>query len=220
MNALLLTMVLGAPAQRVESPPVPCPTPAPVVVATDAPTPSDLLIAATILDAPRDTPVPEFEHAQWLKVRGAIHAVARQREIMDEREERYLCAQKEDFVNDIDILRKRNVDLMDAPKLVDLNRFVDRGTANDLLRFNRAFKQEIEKRMVWEADRADIFEQVLKYNEKCYHAWDAFRDARCDFYYVSVRRVALKKFRDAIGETDYNLGKMPDYVPTWAFGSK
>ena len=47
--------------------------------------------------------------------------------------------------------------------------------------------------------------------------WDAVRDARCEFYYVTVRRQSLQKLRDLIGKEAYAAGELPDYVPTWRF---
>ena len=47
--------------------------------------------------------------------------------------------------------------------------------------------------------------------------WDAVRDARCEFYYVTVRRQALKKLRDLVGEEAYLAGTLPPNVPTWRF---
>ncbi|MBN9119836.1 MAG: hypothetical protein J0I06_11865 [Planctomycetes bacterium] len=56
-------------------------------------------------------------------------------------------------------------------------------------------------------------------HRRLYRQWDAVRDAQCDFYYVTVRRAALKKLRDEIGEDEFSTGHMPHYVPDWRFAS-
>ena len=53
--------------------------------------------------------------------------------------------------------------------------------------------------------------------DRLYQVWDSVRDARCDFYYVTVRRQALKKLRDLIGEDAYLDAELPANVPTWRF---
>jgi hypothetical protein len=70
---------------------------------------------------------------------------------------------------------------------------------------------------VWESDRADIITQAINETQQLYHVWDAVRDARCEFYYVTVRRQALLKLRGLIGENDYYEAKLPPYVPIWRF---
>jgi hypothetical protein len=43
------------------------------------------------------------------------------------------------------------------------------------------------------------------------------RDARCEYYYVTVRRQALKRLKDMLGEDDYYAAKLPPHVPIWRF---
>lgn len=47
--------------------------------------------------------------------------------------------------------------------------------------------------------------------------WDALRDVQCDYYYVAVRRQALKDLRERIGSVAYYCGTMPPAVPVWRF---
>lgn len=178
---------------------------------------TDLVLAATLLAAPVGTPETTPCEERWPAVRAALHATAVKWEIMDPREERYLLAARDDFEADLNLLRKRHADLGDAPRLADCHRLPDRRTVNELIRFNRAFRKHLEQREVWEADRADLFQEALRETDRFYHQWDAVRDAQCDFYYVTVRRAALKKLRDAIGADAFAAGAMPSYVPEWRF---
>lgn len=181
---------------------------------------NELFLAAALLTAPTGTPeiTPDIE--RWSAVRDAVHETAVKWEIMDKREERYMLACREDFQADLDILRKRYHELKDAPMLVDCHRLPDRKLSNDLIKFNRQFRTHLEERVVWEADRADLIDEAIKETDRCYRDWDAIRDAQCEFYYCSVRRAALKKYRDSIGEEAYNQGKFPSYVPEWRFVTK
>jgi hypothetical protein len=79
----------------------------------------------------------------------------------------------------------------------------------------------------WENDRADLIWQAIRETDTAYRTWDAIRDARCDFYYVSVRRLAAKRAltgtcKEATTETAPNIFEFvpPDYVPKWAFVAK
>lgn len=152
-----------------------------------------------------------------MSVRDAIHKTAVAWEIMDPREERYLMAARDDFEPDLNLLRKRYADLADAPTLADCHRLPDRRIVNELIKFNRAFRKHLEEREMWEPDRADLFQQAMQETDRFYHQWDAVRDAQCDFYYVTVRRAALKKFRDSLGTDAFAAGVMPSYVPEWRF---
>ncbi|VTR90859.1 Hypothetical conserved protein OS=uncultured planctomycete GN=HGMM_F22C11C15 PE=4 SV=1 [Gemmata massiliana] len=179
--------------------------------------PSDLVLAAILLAAPVGTPEQMPAPERWPAVREAIHKTAVRWEIMDPREERYLLAAREDFETDLNLLRKRYVELNDAPKLMDCQRLPDRRTVNELIKFNRAFRKNLEEREVWELDRTDLFTQTMQETDRLYQYWDAIRDAQCDFYYVTVRRAALKKLREFIGEEAFLAGVMPPYVPEWRF---
>ena len=164
---------------------------------------------------PEQTPPEE----RWPAVRKALHETAVRWEIMDPREERHLLAARDDFEADLNLLRRRRAELADAPALADCHRLPDRRTVNELIRFNRAFRKQLEQREFWEPDRADLFQEALRETDRFYGQWDAVRDARCDFYYVTVRRAALKKLRDALGADAFAAGAMPPYVPEWRFAT-
>ena len=200
MNTLLLSLVLGAPA----------------LVQPDEFLPTELMLAASIIDSPTNTPLPAFGD-DWKRMRGAIFEIALEREIIDQRECRYFMTELETFEADVNLLRTRNLELANAPKLSEVNRMIGRDFASDAISFNREFKQYLENRLIWESDKGDIIREAIKQCDKYYRIYDALRDARCEFYYVTVRRQALDKYRSMIGNEDFMSGKPPKYVPEWAF---
>ena len=180
---------------------------------------SDLLLAATLLTAPVGTPEQTPPEDRWIAVRDAVHQTAVAWELMDPRETRYVLSTRDDFEADLNLLRKRHAELADAPKLVECQRLPDRRTVNELIKFNRAYRKHLEERQAWESDRTDLLHTAIQETDRLYRQWDAIRDAQCDFYYVTVRRNALKKLRDAIGPDAFVAGHMPSYVPEWRFAT-
>ena len=178
---------------------------------------ADLVLAAMLLTVPPGTPAGCPDTAEWPGLRDAVHQVAVEWEILDPKETRYVLTKPEDFCTDLNMLRRRRIELADAPRVSDSKRFPDRTTVNELVRFNRCYDKHIKRRAVAESDRAAALEVVLDENERLYKIWDAVRDSRCDYYYVTVRRQALKKLRDLIGEEAYEAGELPPNVPTWRF---
>ena len=182
-------------------------------------TAADLLMAAMLLTAPVDTPEPVPPEERWPVVRDAVHKTAVDWELMDPRETRYVLATREDFTADLNLLRRRHADLAGAPKLADCRRLPDRRTVNDLIRFNRAYRKHLEQRQVWEPDRTDVLQAAILETDRLYKLWDALRDAQCDFYYVTVRREALKRYREAVGADAFLGGAAPPFVPDWLFAT-
>jgi hypothetical protein len=177
----------------------------------------DLILAAALITAPPGTPEPPPAADQWAALQSALHKTAIEWEILDERETRYVLARPEDYDADLNLLRRRYADLAGAPRLADAARFPDRQAVNEFIRFNRAYRKHLETRQVWEADRADAIRVVVLETDRLYQVWDAVRDARCEFYYVTVRRQALLKLKDALGAAAYEAGDLPPYVPEWRF---
>jgi hypothetical protein len=60
-------------------------------------------------------------------------------------------------------------------------------------------------------------QSVLLETDRLYQVWDAVRDARCDYYYVNVRRQALERLRELVGDEAYYSGDLPPCVPLWHF---
>ena len=179
--------------------------------------PSELFMAAMLLSAPVGTPEQVPPPDRWPVIQAALHQTAKDWQILDERETRYVLAQPEDFQADVDFLRKRRADLADAPLLVDAMRLPQRQLMDDYIHFNRAYHKHLETRLVWEGDRADIISEAIRETDRLYRLWDAMREAKCDYHYVTYRRLALKKLKEALGEEAYMAGTLPPYVPDWRF---
>ena len=77
--------------------------------------------------------------------------------------------------------------------------------------------KHLDTRQVMEADRADTIREAVRETDRLYAVWDAVRDSRCEFYYVTVRRQALKKLQEMVGPEAYAAGDLPPYVPEWRF---
>src|SRR5215470_7138874 len=122
---------------------------------------SDLILAAALLSAPVGTPEQTPSEANWPSVRDAIHKLAIEWEIMDERESRYVLATRDDFQDDLNLLRKRYVELADAPKLIECRRLPDRNAVNEYIKFNRAYRKHLEEMALWELDRADRYNNAI-----------------------------------------------------------
>jgi hypothetical protein len=179
--------------------------------------PISCFLAAAMLSAPPDTPEPPVTADDWPALQTALQTLAVEWEILDPREVRYVLARPEDFENDLNLLRRRNQELAGAPKLADSRRFPDRNTVNELIGFNRAYRRYLEARQPLELDRSWQFRTALRETDWLYQVWDAVRDSRCEFYYVTVRRQALKRLRDLLGAEAYYAGQLPPYVPLWRF---
>lgn len=177
----------------------------------------DLVIAAALLTAPPGTPEQPPTLADWPGLQAALHQKAIEMEILDPREKSFIMARVEDFTDDLEILRRRYADLADVPLVADSERFPDRRTVNELIRFNRAYRKQLANRQVWESDRAHLIREAVIETDRLYAVWDAIRDARCDFSYVPARRQALKKLRELLGSEAYRTADLPPYVPDWRF---
>jgi len=176
----------------------------------------DYLIAAVLLAAPADkdmTVGPEL----FGIVGPAVQKLAVQWEILDPREVRYVMARPEDFSADLKLLQRRYHDLANAPPVGDCSRFPDRSIVNDMLAFNRSYRQHMDARQAVELVHWWEYREAVQETDRLYQIWDNVRDARCDYYYVTVRRHALQKLREAIGPEAYYAGCLPPHVPVWRF---
>ena len=180
---------------------------------------AEIILAAALLagSGPPQIHHPEFLHARFPTLRYTLTALALDAEILDVRETRYVLSREEDLLSDLRMLQRRYADLADAPALCDSLRFPDRSTVNELLVFNRAYRSYLESRQPMELVHASYLRAVLKEVDDLYQVWDKVRDARCEYYYVTVRRQALKELRSLIGEEAYYEGRLPPHVPLWRF---
>ncbi|MGL6072756.1 MAG: hypothetical protein ACRC8S_01215 [Fimbriiglobus sp.] len=178
---------------------------------------AEILVATMMLTIPPGIPAGCPDPQQFPALRDAILQVAVEWEILDERETRYVLSRPEDFCTDLNMLRRRYQDLKDAPKTCEALRLPERSHVNELIRFNRSFRKKIDEQRQLEIDRADSLRDILCETDRLYQVWDSVRDARCDFYYITVRRQALKKLKSLIGEEDYATVTLPPNVPLWRF---
>ena len=177
----------------------------------------DYLLAAALLTAPADLPEPGPPAEAFATLRAPLQTLAVEWELLDPREVRYVLARPEDFLSDLNLLRRRYAELSDAPPVGDCFRFPDRTTVNELLAFNRAYRQYIDVRQPGEPARWWELRTALQETDYLYQVWDTVRDARCEYYYVTVRRQALKRLREMLGEEAFYSGQLPPYVPMWRF---
>ena len=119
--------------------------------------------------------------------------------------------------NEISMIRGRYIDLKDAPKVGDSLRFPPREMINPLLEFNRKYLKHLEKEVIWNQDRRHHWDQAIAETKYLHNVWDTARDARCEYYYVTIRRLSLKKLKDMIGDEAYWEADLPPYVPIWRF---
>jgi hypothetical protein len=176
-----------------------------------------LLVASALLT----TPTEELHlgdvsalHASWAP---AIRVVALHWELLDARETHFLLANEQDFDADLKVLHERYTDLRSAPPLAESKRFPTRDVINDLLSFNRAYRHDLNERLAIDQIHGEELRAALAETDQLYRVWDTVRDAKCDYYYVYVRRRALQQLREQVGETAFYTGQLPPYVPIWRF---
>lgn len=137
-------------------------------------------------------------------------------EILDNREVRYVLAKSDEFVSDLRMLQRRAHDLNQAPRLEDAVRFPERSIVNELLLFNRAYRQHLENSLPLYPNCPEL-KAAKEEVELLYQVWDCVRDARCEYYYTHIRRQALKRLHDMLGADAYQIANLPPHVPTWRF---
>jgi hypothetical protein len=180
----------------------------------------EFALAFMLLTTPPGVTETPPDGAQWLSLQQSVQELAIKWEILDPRETKYILAKPEEYAIDINLLRRRYQDLKDVPRLSDADRLPDRSTAHELIQHNRAFRKTIDIRRALETDRADEWMIVLQDTDHLYQVWDAVRDAKCDFYYVTVRRHALRKLKESLGDEHYSMAALPPGLPTWHFAEE
>jgi hypothetical protein len=179
--------------------------------------PLDYLLALVLLTGPADGVGLSRPREMFPGLRLPLQVLALDLEILDTREVRYILARPEDFLSDLNLLRRRYRELATAPMIDDASRFPERTTVNELLAFNRRYRQLIDVRKPLELVHGWELRVALQETDRLYQVWDKVRDARCPYYYVTVRRQALKRLRELVGEDSYYSGNLPPCVPLWCF---
>ena len=181
------------------------------------PIPLSLPLALALLFAPPSDATRAPKHLAHL--RPVIAGIAVSLELLDPRERQYVLAKPEDFASDLSMVRRRRVELADAPPLHDALMFPDRLVLNELLTFNRAYRQHLDGLAGIELLHWWEIREGIQETDRLYHVIDTARDALCTYYHVSVRRQALAKLRDQLGHADYYAACLPPAVPLWRFQS-
>ena len=150
-----------------------------------------------------------------------IQSAAIQLELLDPRETGYICniastaVNRENYFNDLKILRGRWENYKNSPRLWEINRFPPLEVANSVCQFNRQYANYVSQQVY--SYKVDLANEVMRETNLLFHPWDRLREARCEYYYITVRRNALKDLKDALGDQMFYNGQMPPFVPLWRF---
>lgn len=182
---------------------------------------SDFIISAMLLMSPLE--ISDAEKAEEIQNNAIlspfVQMIALNLEILDPRENQYVLLRSADFSSDVKLLNKRFKELSDAPLVYDSMRFPDRLVIQEMLGFNRAYRQHLSARVNLESAFVVDLHAVIKETDQLYQVWDYIRDSRCEYYYITVRRHALKKVLESIGTEAFYSGVYPPSVPTWRFAA-
>jgi hypothetical protein len=174
-------------------------------------------LAAVLITASPDTGTATELHAWHGPLAAAIVSVAVDAEILDVRETTYLLAVAPDFARDVKMLQTRFRELLGAPLSEECDRFASRAIVADFVAFNRSYRQDLVTRLALDPVHAAELREAIGETDDLHRIWDTLRDARCQYYYVTVRRQALQMLRDMLGLEAFYRGTMPPHVPVWHF---
>lgn len=170
---------------------------------------------------------PDYTNWNTKEVRAALAQRCIEHQYMDEREAPYVLSRKEDFESDVKMLQIRYRELKDIPKIEEAEWRIpmSREQISSLIQFNRSYAYHLRTELLWNPDRANVINTVIKENEFLYQVYDAAADAKSEFYYVTVRRKGLAKFKNILRQWDGNnedetyngIQPLPPHVPTWRF---
>jgi hypothetical protein len=156
------------------------------------------------------------QDAAWVEVlRPSVLALAMDAEVLDPREKGFVMGQ--DVLGDLAMLQGRYVEFYKAPLLSEGTRFPDRKLINEFLALNRSYRNQLTQRLAIDLVYSEEIRTAIQETDQLYQIWDTVRDARCDYYYVTVRRQALSLLRDLIGAEAFYTGELPPHVPVWHF---
>jgi hypothetical protein len=173
------------------------------------------VLAAAVLLTSTWEPPPEQAAAFHAELATTLQGLAIRWEIMDRRETDDLLADPHNFAADLRLLRQRFVELQDAPAVAEAARLPCKEVVNDLLVCNRAYRQDLLARLEIDTVHSEELHAALLETEQLYQVWDTIRDASSAYCFVFVRRQALKRLREMIGDHAFYSGELPPYVPLW-----
>jgi hypothetical protein len=144
-----------------------------------------------------------------------LRSAAIKLELMDLLETAILLHDSNSFAQDLKTLQRRFQDLADAPAVGEAGRFPDHESITELLAVNRGYREELCQRLLIDRVHSRLIQTAIAETDHLYQVWNTLRDARCGFYYVAVRRHALRQLRDLIGAPAFYRGELPPHLPTW-----
>lgn len=175
--------------------------------------PYNYLVAVALIYQPADP--DKFVHIDHA-LNDVIQDVAIEMEIWDPRENRAAFSTYDSF-NNLNLIRQRRVDLVGAPALCMCERYPARNEITNLLNFNLAYRCQLSMEIARVPYRFDELKTAQQQAEKLHLIWDTIRDSRCEYYYIYVRRLALRRVVELIGEDEFYNGHLPPFVPCWQF---
>jgi hypothetical protein len=134
-------------------------------------------------------------------------------ELLDPREYAYMFVKTHDFNVDVNIARRRYESLGNAPTLSDAHRFPPKEFIYECLTFNRRYRECILNMQNGDPTRYWEYQAIIEETDWAYGLWDAARDSRVDYYYVTMKRERLQYIRDKIGYDNFYRGILPPHVP-------
>jgi DNA-directed RNA polymerase subunit F len=174
-----------------------------------------IVVSLVLLTSPPGTADQSLEPGMFAEYGPTIQSLAIQMELLDPHETKFILASAKDFAADLKILQGRYQELAYAPCLEECSRFPSRELVEDLLAMNQSYRKELEARLVVDPIHADDLRAALEETEQLYRIWETVREIRRDYYYVTVRRQALKELRNLIGAEAFYSGNLPPHIPTW-----
>lgn len=169
-----------------------------------------IIAVALIASSPDDGPPP----ATWPLIRAArpaLLAIALDAEVIDPREASNLLT--DDCPGDILTIQRRLAIYATTPHVGEVARFPETKLLNEFLAINRAYYAELVARRAVDVWHRDVIDDAIIECDGLYMIYDAARDARCEYYYVTTRREALATLRRLIGDESFYLGRLPPVIP-------
>lgn len=156
-----------------------------------------------------DGPIPQDCHVYSPVLQRCAIAL----ELIDRREHRHILVDSDLFQNDMAMLRRRAMDLRDVPFIIEANRLPPRWLALAYMTWNRDVYKMVELRAVSELHHASHHRQMMLELDKLYAIWDAVADAQSEYFYVHLKRMALRQIIDHAGYDAFYSGNLPYPVP-------
>jgi hypothetical protein len=175
------------------------------------------LLALSLIVGSDEIPKGTDGENLFIYLKTSFAEIGVEREILDAKEAKFTLMNLSCFINDISTLRRRYIEFKDAPSVYDSLRFPDREYINELIAFNRLFRNRMELLSECYLHKSDEYKEIVRESDKIYSILDTVRDAKCEYYYITIRREALVRLKELLGNQGYYSGELPVPVPFWRF---